>query len=238
MHRPCSSISALVGTLAGKGLLHTGEGKQILNPGDLLVAPKGVHHRYETIRGQPWKIVWFNVGREISFDRVRVLKADYLASMTKDFLDVTAEASAGLSLSAEARMGKENYLAVLLQRILHYEKRGQQVLHEARLQVLWRSMTNDLARKWRLLELARIAGYSPEHLNRICNQQYGVSAMNYLTRLRMQQAAHLLGQGTHKILSIADQCGYENPFAFSVAFKRCLGVPPRQFLSHQAGKEI
>jgi AraC-like DNA-binding protein len=236
MHRPRSSLSVLVGTLAGKGLLHTERGQQILKSGDLLVAPKGVHHRYETMRGQPWKIVWFNVGCEIPFDRVRVLKADYLASMAKDFLDVKAEASAGFFLSAEARMGKENYLAVLLQRILHYEKRGLQVLHEARLQVLWRSVTNDLARKWRLLELARIAGYSPEHLNRICNQRYGVSAMNYLTRLRMQQAAQLLGQGTHKILSIADQCGYENPFAFSVAFKRCFGVPPRQFRSHQAGK--
>lgn len=236
MHRPHSSLSALVGTLAGKGLLHTEEGQQILKPGDLLVAPKGVHHRYETMRGRPWKVVWFNLGCEIPFDRVRVLKANYLSSMAKDFLDVQAEAAAGFSLSAEARMGKENYLAVLLQRILHYEKRGQQVLHEARLQVLWRSVTNDPARKWRLLELARIAGYSPEHLNRICNRQYGVSAMNYLTRLRMQQAAHLLGQGTHKILGIADQCGYENPFAFSVAFKRCFGVPPSQFLSHQAGR--
>lgn len=238
MHRPRSSISTLVGTLAGEGLLRTAEGQQILKPDDLLVAPKGVHHRYETIRGQPWKIVWFNVGCEIPFDRVRVLKANYLSSMAKDFLDVKTEASAGLSLSAEARMGKENYLAVLLQRILHYEKRGQQVLHETRLQVLWRSVTNDLARKWRLLELARIAGYSPEHLNRICNQRYGVSAMNYLTRLRMQQATHLLGQGTYKILSIADQCGYENPFAFSVAFKRCFGVPPRQFLSHKAENAI
>jgi AraC-like DNA-binding protein len=237
MHRPRSSISVLVGTLAGKGLLHTEEGSQILKPGDLLVAPKGVSHRYETIRGRPWKVVWFNLGREIPFNRVRVLKADYLPSMAKDFLDVKAEASAGLSLSAEARMAKEHYLAVLLQRIIHYEKRGQQVLHEARLQVLWSSVTNDIARKWRLLDLARIAGYSPKHLNRICNRQYGVSAMNYLTRLRMQQATHLLGQETHKILSIADQCGYTNPFAFSVAFKRCFGVSPRQFLSHQAERE-
>ncbi len=236
MHRPRSFISVLVGTLAGKGLLQTGQGQQILKPGDLLVAPKGVHHRYATIRGRPWKIVWFNLVCEIPFDRVRVWKADYLPSMAKDFLDVNMEATAGLPLSAEARMGKENYLAVLLQRILCYEKNRQQVLHEARLQALWRSMTADLARKWRLSDLARIAGYSPEHLNRICNRQYGVSAMNYLTRLRMQQAAHLLGQGTHKILSVADQCGYANPFAFSVAFKKCFGIPPKIFLSRQAGK--
>jgi len=241
MHHPRSLLSVLVGTLAGKGRLHTGERQQILKPGDLLVAPKGIHHRYETIQGQPWKVVWFNLGCDIPFDRVRVLKADDLTSMAKDFLDVKAEAAAGLYLSTEARMGKENYLAVLLQRILHCEKRGQQVRHEARLQVLWRAVTDDLARKWRLLELARIAGYSPEHLNRICNQRYRVSAMNYLTRLRMQHAAHLLGQGAHKILSIADQCGYGNPFAFSVAFKRCFGVPPRQFTfcaGRRAGRPV
>ena len=126
-------------------------------------------------------------------------------------------------------MGKETYLAVLVQRILHHEKRGQQVLQEARLQVLWRAVMKELAHKWRLPELARIAGYSSEQLNRVCNQRYGVPAMKYLTHLRMQNAAHLMGQGTHKVLSIAGLCGYDNPFAFSVAFKRQFGVSPRQF---------
>lgn len=234
MHRPHSVCSVIVGTLEGRGLLTTDDETRFLGPGDLLVAPKGRNFRYETVRGQSWKVAWFNLRCEIPVDRVRVLKADYLAAMATDMRDVTAEASAGLFLSDEARMGKESYLAVLVQRILHYEKRGQQVLQEARLQVLWRAVMSDLARKWRLPELARNAGYSPEHLNRICNQWYGVSAMHYLTRLRMRNAAHLLGQATHKIRMIGELCGYDNPFAFSVAFKRHYGVPPKRFLAKSA----
>ena len=229
MHRPHASISVLLGTLDGRGHLTTDDATRWLEPGDLLVAPKGVNHRYETVRGQVWKVAWFNLQCEIPFDRVRVWKTDYLAAMATDMRDVTAEASSGLFLSSEARLGKEDYLAVLVQRILNYEKRGQQVQQEARLQVLWRAVMNELAHKWRLPKLAQIAGYSPEQLNRICNQRYGVPAMHYLTQLRMQNAAHLLGQGTHKVLAIAALCGYDNPFAFSAAFKRQFGVSPSQF---------
>ena len=235
MHRPHLALcSVIVGTLEGRGLLTTDDGTRFLGPGDLLVVSKGMNCRYETIRGQAWKIVWFNLRCELPVDRVRVWKADYLAAMAADMRDVTAEASAGLFLSDEARMGKESYLAALAQRILHYEKRGQQVLQEARLQVLWRAVMSDLTHKWRLPELARSASYSPEHLNRICNQWYGVSAMHYLTRLRMRNAAHLLGQDTHKIRMIGELCGYDNPFAFSVAFKRHYGFSPKQFLAKSA----
>jgi len=227
MHRPQASLSVILGTLGGRGLLTTDDGTRWLGPGDLLVAPKGINHRYETVRGVVWKVAWFNLHCAIPFDRVRVWQTDFLETLATDMRDVTEEASSGLFLSTEARMGKESYLAVRVQRILNYEKRGQQVQQEARLQVLWRAVRNDLALQWRLPELARIAGYSPEQLNRICNKRYGVPAMHYLTQLRMQNAAHLLGQGTHKVLSIAELCGYGNPFAFSVAFKRQYGASPR-----------
>ena len=230
MYRPHASFSVVAGTLEGRGWLNTDEGERFLEPGDLMIAPKGVNHHYETVKNERWKVVWFNIGREIPYNRVCIRKADFLPAMAREFLDVTAEASAGGFLHMEACMAKENYLAVILQRILQHETRGQEVLHEARLQLLWRSLMNDLARRWRLSDLARIAGYSPEHLNRICNRRYGVSAMHYLTRLRMQHAAHLIGQGTHKILKIAELCGYGNPFAFSVAFKRNYGMSPRNFL--------
>ncbi len=231
MHRPASSLSVVAGTMAGQALLWTDEGRRFLRPGDLLIAPKGVNHRYETIPGRAWKVIWFNIRREIPFDRVCVRRTDSLASLEKDYLDIMQEASVEGFLSEEARMGKESYVAVLMQRMLHSEKRGQEALHEARMQVLWHYVLDDLPHKWTLRDLAKIAGYSPEHLNRICNGRYGASVMKHLTRLRMQHAAHLLGLGTHKVLTIAELCGYDNPFAFSVAFKRTFGVPPRNFLS-------
>lgn len=231
MYRPQSSISVVLGTLAGRGWLSTDAGDRTLDPGDLLIGPRGINHHYATLRGGAWNVVWLNIATEIPCDAVRVLRTASLPALAAEFRDVMAEAAAAGFLHMEARMAKENYLAVMLQRLLHGETSSREALHDERLQVLWRALAGDLARKWRLSELARLAGYSPEHLNRICRQRYGTPAMKRLTDLRMQHAAQLLGQGTHKVLAIAERCGYDNPFAFSVAFKRHFGLSPRTFLT-------
>jgi AraC-like DNA-binding protein len=51
--------------------------------------------------------------------------------------------------------------------------------------------------------------------------------MAYLTRARMEHAAHLLQNGAQTLDEIALAAGYASPAAFSVAFKRWSGRTPR-----------
>lgn len=53
--------------------------------------------------------------------------------------------------------------------------------------------------------------------------------MQQLTYLRMQFAAHRLPMTGERIEDIAQQVGYQNPFAFSNTFKRMTGFRPSQF---------
>jgi AraC-like DNA-binding protein len=53
--------------------------------------------------------------------------------------------------------------------------------------------------------------------------------MQHLTFLRMQRAAELLFSTDEKVARIAEQVGYSDPFAFSVAFKKWTGCPPSEF---------
>ncbi len=229
MSRPRSTISVVLGTLAGRAKLTTETETKILKPGDLLVAPKNLTHRYELIRGKYWQIVWFNINREIPVDKVLVLKVNYLTRMAQEFNDIMEEAAVGSYLSLEARLAGENYLAVMLQRIFHTEKHERQSVHEKCLRNLWSIVMDQPGKSRDLADLAEIAGYSPGHLNRICRQYYGSSAVHHLTRLRMEYAAQLFSQRTLKVRTAALMCGYENQFAFSVAFKRHFGVSPRRY---------
>ena len=56
-----------------------------------------------------------------------------------------------------------------------------------------------------------------EHLFR---KQLGTTPRDYLSQLRMQTAAELLRSGNMRIGRIAERVGYEDPLAFSHAFKR------------------
>jgi AraC-like DNA-binding protein len=229
MSRPHSSISVILGTLDGQARLTTDTGTQELKSGDLLVAPKDITHRYELIRGKYWKIIWFNINREIPFDKVMVVKVNYLTRMAQEFNDIMEESVVGSYLNQEARLAKENYLSVMLQRIFHLEKHERQTVHEKCLRTLWSIVMDHPAKKRTLADLAEIAGYSAGHLNRLCRQYYGCSAVHHLTRLRMEYAAQLFSQRTLKIRTVALMCGYENQFAFSVAFKRYFKVSPGRY---------
>ena len=53
--------------------------------------------------------------------------------------------------------------------------------------------------------------------------------MDYLTRWRMLLAADRLTNGGETVSALAPALGYESESAFSTAFKRVMGAPPRHY---------
>ncbi|NVJ26972.1 AraC family transcriptional regulator [Myxococcus sp. AM011] len=84
-------------------------------------------------------------------------------------------------------------------------------------------------RSWTVSELARRSGTSRATLARRFASEVGVAPHEYLTRLRMQEAAHALREGQDGLAAIAGRVGYESEFAFNRAFRREMGVPPGEY---------
>jgi AraC-like DNA-binding protein len=98
-----------------------------------------------------------------------------------------------------------------------------------RLRLLWGRVTAQLSDPWTLARLAREAGFSNEHLRRLCRRQLGRSPMHQITYLRMRRAAELLAATEHTIEAIARDVGYQNPFVFSNAFRKWIGWRPSEY---------
>lgn len=97
------------------------------------------------------------------------------------------------------------------------------------LRLLWERVAANLADEWSLTRLAREAGYSNEHLRRLCQRQMGRSPMHQVTYLRMRRAAELLATREQTIESISQEIGYQNPFVFSNAFTKWIGWRPSEY---------
>lgn len=95
-----------------------------------------------------------------------------------------------------------------------------------RLQLLWEKVDAHLMHPWSLKELARLSGMSSEHLRRICFEETGSSPMRHLTLLRMRRAEALLQNQRLTVSAVAEAVGYGNPFAFSTAYKKWMGISP------------
>jgi AraC-like DNA-binding protein len=100
------------------------------------------------------------------------------------------------------------------------------------LAALWAQVDADPVHAWHLGELASRCGMSVESLRLLSRRHAGRSPMAQVTWLRMQQARRLLSENELSVAVIAGRVGYDNPFAFSTAFKRCMQLPPSHYQSH------
>jgi len=83
-------------------------------------------------------------------------------------------------------------------------------------------------RQIHLVELAKAAGASPQHLCRLFAQGPGIGPMQAVRLLRLEQAAALLARSTLSVKQIAARCGFTSQFHFSRTFRAVYGASPTE----------
>lgn len=92
-----------------------------------------------------------------------------------------------------------------------------------------RYMYRHLDRELTLAELSAAMGTSPSTLSAVFRQCTGHAPMDFFTRLKMKQACRMLRSGGEYVYEVARQLGYRDPYYFSRAFKKVMGVSPRSY---------
>lgn len=90
------------------------------------------------------------------------------------------------------------------------------------------------ARRWTLAELARAAGMSRSVFALRFKTLVGNSPLDYLLRWRMRLAGKALLDGRTSVSAVGRAHGYDSESAFSYAFKRVTGMPPRAYRERHA----
>lgn len=91
------------------------------------------------------------------------------------------------------------------------------------------SVHERLNEKIRVADLARIAGCSTAQLERRMKKVFGLSAAQYVTRVRVSAAAEMLTATPEPIAIIAASTGFYDQSSFSRHFARFTGETPVQF---------
>jgi AraC-like DNA-binding protein len=80
-----------------------------------------------------------------------------------------------------------------------------------------------------LEDCAHEAGLSPWHLLRSFREVFGETPKEFHTRLRVEQAKHLLTVTNRSVTEICFDVGFSSLGTFSVLFKRHVGLSPKDF---------
>lgn len=81
----------------------------------------------------------------------------------------------------------------------------------------------------RVSELAALAGCTEAQLERRMKRLFGVTATQYVLRVRVDAAARLLAESDESIASIAARCGFYDQPDFTRRFARLASLTPAQF---------
>ena len=78
-------------------------------------------------------------------------------------------------------------------------------------------------------EMARLCDLSSRHFFRMFRAATGTTLADYAAARRLARARQLLAATRPSVKEIAWRCGFETPAAFAAAFRRAVGVTPKQF---------
>lgn len=91
------------------------------------------------------------------------------------------------------------------------------------------TLEENYTQDWSVLDLLRIAHMSQSNFMRVFKRATGQSPIEYLIRLRIQEATRLLRTTDRTVTEIAFDVGFQDSNYFSRQFKQALGISPRAY---------
>lgn len=92
-----------------------------------------------------------------------------------------------------------------------------------------RFMEKNLSSKISIKDIARHSDVSVSGLTSYFKKSTDMTPMRYLTLMRIKKAENLLCTTSAKLYEIAEECGFDNAFYLSNAFKKEKGESPRSY---------
>lgn len=90
-------------------------------------------------------------------------------------------------------------------------------------------MNENLARDLRLSELSQVAGVSSHYFCHVFKESTGLTAYQYVLRLRIERAKNYLRDPKMTLAMAGEATGFADQSHFSKVFRRMAGVTPAQF---------
>ncbi len=218
--------SFFLATTAGEGRILLDGKWQRMTAGSLFMAPPRVLNAFHAIGGRPWNFCW-----------LRYDEPHWVRPMVGAASPVRA-AGGGTELARCIDGLRAEWDGAGDPKLLHHwtslihslaQRAAQPAAPDNRLAALWATVAADLRHPWSLKKLAAHVHTSAEHLRRRCQLEMGRSPMQQVTYMRIQHAQLLLETTEEKLDAVADRVGYGDGFVFSRAFKRWVGMGPRDY---------
>jgi AraC family transcriptional regulator of arabinose operon len=238
--RPMGSTTTLVVLcLGGRGWIRSGATRSDIAAGDMAWLPENEPHAYGSDGEDPWTIVWAHfTGSEVpGWEELLAVEGSgrrKVLALPNDRLDELAFDRVYRALERGYAMRNLVASAVALRHTfssaIHLgADRRKSLSARERVAISIEGLNGDWQRAHRLGELATAARVSVAHYSQLFRHQTGFSPIDFLIRIRVTHACHLLESTGLTIGEVGERTGYADPYYFTRCFRRVMGRAPRSY---------
>ena len=234
-----NSVSIAV-VLAGSFQYRSGSKQALMTPGSLLLGSAGEHFEcgHDYAMGDRCVAFWYQPDyfERNAFDagvkRPKAKFGDVRVPAVRELSPLVTKACSGLS---DPDAGWEElavrFAATAAQLVNGVPAGTNDPLPSAQRATtrVLRMVEEEPQAEWSLDRMAKAAGLSPYHFLRTFETVAGVTPHQYVLRSRLRNAAAEIATGSRKVVDVALGCGFGDVSNFNRAFKRELGMSPREW---------
>jgi AraC-like DNA-binding protein len=209
-----------------------------LKPGEgALIFPNQFHHFLDVEKGQlDWLFITFECHHPEPIQALRdaprvydEYALDLLAQLVGEYVDPRRSERDALFLSYTLARLLEHLTTLPLIPDERRDIHSSDDLRDQLLEKINRHVRENLDTAVSIGDLATALGYSVSHLRAVFRDRLGVSLGRYMRESRLSEAAKLLQSSEFNVSKVGERCGFESLYAFSRAFRKAYGLPPRAY---------
>lgn len=238
----------LVYTVGGRGRYGHARGELTAGPGDLVLLRPGTLHDYGTARAaRHWEPLWAHFLPRPAWlpllDWPEVAPGLHQLALRGHELDdrIARRFRDVVRLNAGPSRQREALALNALEEILLWcdlvNPRREAAGLDSRIRRSLDFICDHFAEPLNVARMAAQCGLSPSRFAQLFRAQTGETPQRYLELQRLNRARQLLEFTQEPVAAIAQAVGFENPFYFTLRFKRHSGAGPRLWRQRRRQRE-